>query len=187
VANVAADRKRREYEAHFDFTPASRVRFYPFSVDVFGSLDKDAVKVIHWLASFAYPLQEVDGEVRDVDGRRSYYISRMFSRISAAMAQAQTDRITAWIARLLSKKGELVLLTPDGLDLAAQEDIVEDDDDEDVEMDVEDEGLDGREEDEMESVLGEHADRDMMGPVALGARVGSPGLNNHYSPGSEGT
>ena len=110
VANLLSINKTRDYERHFDFTPASMVRFYPFSVEVFGSLGTEAVKVIHWLASLAYPLQEVDGEPRDVDGRRSFYITRMFARLSAALAEAQSERIAAWIDRLLRKRGELVML-----------------------------------------------------------------------------
>ena len=88
------------------------VRFYPFSVEVFGSFGTEAVKVIHWLASLAYPLQEVGCEPRDVDGRRSFYITRMFARLSAALAEAQSERIAAWIDRLLRKRGELPLCPP---------------------------------------------------------------------------
>ena len=201
VANLLSIEKTRDYERHFDFTPSSMVRFYPFSVEVFGSLGTEAVKVIHWLASLAYPLQEVDGEPRDVDGRRSFYITRMFARLSAALAEAQSERIAAWIDRLLRKRGELVMLAPEGGALAAvPEDAEENNDVEEAveegaavaldegRMDVMENERDGERAmdlDDMELDLGERLERG-SGPRALGARGGSD-LNIHYLSRSEGT
>ena len=195
VADLAAGNKTRDYERHFLFPPAAMIQFYPFSVEVFGTLGTEAVKVIHWLASLAYPLQEVDGKLTDVDGRRSFYITLMFAKISAALAEAQSDRIAAWIDRLLSMRGELVMLQPGGVALAAPpEDLLEGDDHMEVvaaaalgaaPLNVR---TGARLDDDMRDVdfnLGEHHERD-LGPRLLGAR-GRPDLNNHYTSGSEGT